>query len=72
ATIKAHLGITATLKKGHDAIFEVSINDKVLYTNNKTCGTFPEEKEIIQKIEGYKSSGLIKKKPKQAKQEGNC
>jgi predicted Rdx family selenoprotein len=57
ATIKSKCGLIAILKEGHGAIFEVSMNDEVIYTNNKKCGTFPQEDEIVQKIVQYKASG---------------
>ena len=63
ATTKSKCGLIAILKEGHNAIFEVSLNDEVIYTNNKACGTFPQEDEIVQKIAQYKATGWVHKKP---------
>lgn len=38
------------LKEGHGGIFEVAIDDHVVYTNLKECGRLPENEEIFQKI----------------------
>ena len=37
ATIKLTLGIKAVLLEGHGGIFEVSLNDKIIYSNNREC-----------------------------------
>jgi selT/selW/selH-like putative selenoprotein len=53
AAIKDKYGITAVLKEGHSGIFEVSINDDVVYTNETTY-RFPNDEEIFEKIEAAK------------------
>ena len=51
AAIENETGIKATLKKGHDGIFEVSVNDKVIYERSKT-GRFPASEEILNLLTG--------------------
>ena len=53
AAIKNKYGITAVLKEGHSGIFEVSINDDVVYTNETTF-RFPTDEEIFEKIDATK------------------
>jgi selT/selW/selH-like putative selenoprotein len=53
AAIKNKYGITAVLKEGHSGIFEVSINDDVVYTNETTY-RFPNDEEIFEKIDAAK------------------
>jgi Rdx family len=53
ASIKTKYGITAVLKEGHSGIFEVSINDDVVYTNETTY-RFPTDEEIFAKIDEAK------------------
>ena len=54
AAIKKKYGITAALKEGHSGIFEVSINDDVVYTNETTY-RFPRDEEIFEKIDAAKT-----------------
>ena len=53
AAIKDRFGITANLKEGHGGIFEVAINAKVVYSNDKVCGRLPKTEEVLQKIGEY-------------------
>ena len=53
AAIKSKYGITSVLKEGHSGIFEVSINDDVVYTNETTF-RFPTDEEIFEKIDALK------------------
>ena len=53
AAIKNKYGISAVLKEGHSGIFEVSINDDVVYTNETTY-RFPNDEEIFEKIDAAK------------------
>ncbi len=50
AAIRKEFGIGVNLKEGHGGIFEVAINDQVVYSNLKQCGRLPEAEEIFQKI----------------------
>lgn len=42
AAIKNEFGILATLKEGHNGIFEVSLNEDLIYTNRGACDKLPE------------------------------
>jgi len=53
AAIKNKYGISAVLKEGYGGIFEVSINDAVVYTNETTY-RFPTDEEIFEKIDATK------------------
>jgi selT/selW/selH-like putative selenoprotein len=53
AAIKNKYGISAALKEGHSGIFEVSINDEVVYTNETTY-RFPTDEEIFERIDAAK------------------
>ncbi len=51
--IKKKYGLSASLKEGAGGIFEVSIDDKVVYSNQTTY-RFPTDEEIFEKIETAK------------------
>jgi selT/selW/selH-like putative selenoprotein len=53
AAIKDKYGITASLTEGVGGIFEVSIDDDLVYTNETTY-RFPENEEIFEKIDAVK------------------
>jgi hypothetical protein len=53
AAIKNKYSITAVLKEGYGGIFEVSIDDDVVYTNETTF-RFPTDEEIFEKIDAAK------------------
>jgi selT/selW/selH-like putative selenoprotein len=53
--IKKKYGLTAALKEGAGGIFEVSIDDKVVYTNQTTY-RFPTDEEIFEKIDAAKKT----------------
>lgn len=48
--IERGFGIPVTLKEGHAGIFEISLNDKVIYTNNNSASIVPSEGEVISII----------------------
>jgi hypothetical protein len=50
ASIKNHYEIEPVFVKGHDGIFEVSINGDRVYTNNSECSILPETSLILEKI----------------------
>ena len=54
AAIKDRYGITARLKEGVGGIFEVSIDDRRVYTNQDTY-RFPENEEIFAQIDAAKA-----------------
>lgn len=51
--IKKKYGIVADLTEGAGGIFEVSIDDTVVYTNQTTY-RFPTDEEIFEKIDAAK------------------
>jgi len=53
AAVKNQFGIVANLIEGHDDIFEVAINDQVIYTNSQQCGRLPDNEEVVQMIREY-------------------
>jgi predicted Rdx family selenoprotein len=53
--IKKKYGLAAGLKEGAGGIFEVSIDDRVVYTNQTTY-RFPTDDEIFEKIEAAKKA----------------
>ena len=48
--IQSGLGIPVELKEGHNGIFEISLNGKVIYNNNNAAATVPTEAEVIEII----------------------
>jgi hypothetical protein len=50
ASIKDYYEIEPVFVKGHDGIFEVSINADKVYTNNSECSVLPKTIEILEKI----------------------
>jgi hypothetical protein len=54
AAIKDRYGITARLKEGVGGIFDVSIDDRLVYTNRDTY-RFPEHEEIFAEIDKAKA-----------------
>ncbi len=53
--IKKKYGLTAALREGAGGIFEVSIDDSVVYSNQTTY-RFPTDEEIFEKIEAAKKA----------------
>ncbi|TET80834.1 hypothetical protein E3J38_04910 [candidate division TA06 bacterium] len=53
AAIDKAFGITAKLKEGHGGIYEVAINDNVVYNKKEKGGRFPENEEIFREIRKY-------------------
>ena len=53
AAIKTKYGLTAVLKEGHSGIFEVSIDNDTVYSNQTTY-RFPTDEEIFEKIDAAK------------------
>jgi len=54
AAIKDRYGITARLREGAGGIFEVSIDDTVVYSNQTTY-RFPTNEEIFEKLDALKT-----------------
>ena len=55
AAIKDKYGITSVLREGAGGIFEVSIDNKTVYSNQETY-RFPENEEIFAKIDAAKKA----------------
>jgi hypothetical protein len=55
ARIKDIFGIAANLVDGHNGIYEVSINGKVLVTDQGKCSGIPSDEEILQEIRKHQS-----------------
>ena len=55
AAIKDRYGITARLKEGVGGIFDVSIDNRLVYTNRDSY-RFPENEEIFARIDEAKRS----------------
>jgi predicted Rdx family selenoprotein len=54
AAIKERYGITAQLDEGAGGIFEVSIDGRVVYTNQTTY-RFPTNEEIFAQVDAVKT-----------------
>ena len=54
AAIKTKYGLTAALREGAGGIFEVSIDNDTVYSNQETY-RFPTDEEIFAKIDQKKS-----------------
>jgi|GEM_PF-3396691 len=51
ATIQTALELDATLVEAHNGIYEVPVDDEVIYTNKGTCSQgFPDDWEIVQRL----------------------
>jgi hypothetical protein len=74
AAIESALDLEVTLVVGHDAIYEVSLDGEVVYSNMSKCGSgFPDESDIAQLI--GKAIGVTPKlgaPPKKAGQSEGC
>jgi hypothetical protein len=55
ARIKEIFGITAQLVDGHNGIYEVAINGKVVVTNQGKCSGIPSDEAILQEIRKHQS-----------------
>jgi predicted Rdx family selenoprotein len=51
AAIEQEFGLKPTLKEGHGGIFEVTLNNNIIYTNKNQCGQLPTLEEIFSKIQ---------------------
>jgi len=56
AEIEKEFLVKVNLIDGHEGIFEVAINDHVIYSNFKEEGRLPEPEEIIERIREYHKS----------------
>ena len=53
-SIERQFGVKAELIKGMGGVFEVSVNDNLLYSK-KELGRFPDKNEVEDLIEGIES-----------------
>lgn len=53
-SIEKQFGVKAELIKGMGGVFEVSVNDNLLYSK-KELGRFPDKNEVEDLIEGIES-----------------
>lgn len=56
AAIKKEFGIPVKLREGHNGIYEVSVNNNVVYSNKSKCSVIPKEEEIFQVIRQFDSA----------------
>ena len=50
AAIEQQFGLKPTLKEGHGGIFEVTLNNDIIYNNKNQCGRLPTLGEIFSRI----------------------
>jgi len=55
AEIKKELGIDCELVRGSGGIFDVTVDNKQIYSKHDT-GVFPSEKEIVDQLKKMKKS----------------
>ena len=53
AAIKNKFGIVAELVEGHNGIYEVAINDNVIYSNRGICSQRPKEEQVFEEIQKH-------------------
>ena len=54
ATIENTFGLQAEFIEGHNGIYEIVVNDKIVYTN-KACEHPPIEEDVLAEISKYKN-----------------
>jgi predicted Rdx family selenoprotein len=50
AAIRNEFGVAANLEEGHGGIFEVKIDDAVVYSNRRQCSKLPTIEQIFQEV----------------------
>jgi hypothetical protein len=55
ARIKDIFGISANLVDGHNGIYELAINGKVVVTNQGKCSGIPSDEAILEEIRKHQS-----------------
>lgn len=53
AAIEKEFGIQVKLREGHNGIYEVSVNNNVIYTNKNKCSQIPKDEEVFQLIRQF-------------------
>ena len=56
AAIKKEFEVEVNLREGVGGIFEVALNDEVVFSNLEE-GRFPENEEILEKIRAHETPG---------------
>ena len=51
--IEEKFGLKAGLVEGHDGIYEIMVNDEVIFTNRGKCGQFPMDGEILGAVSRF-------------------
>jgi len=54
ATIKNKFGLHAELIQGHDGIYEIAVNNRLVYSN-QACEHPPVEEDVFAEISKYKA-----------------
>jgi hypothetical protein len=70
ADIEQTFGIKATLMEGHGGIFEVSVNERIIYSNHKECCQEFIPENIIRDVGKAISSDKLPKKSIAHKKKG--
>ena len=54
ATIEQKFGLHVELVQGHDGIYEIAVNNRLVYSN-KACEHSPVDEEVFAEISKYKA-----------------
>lgn len=54
AEFKKPFGVPAKLVEGHNSIYKVTLNEKILYTNHGQCGQLPTNELVLVARSKYK------------------
>ncbi len=54
ALIEKKFGLVVKLIEGANGIYEVTVNNEIVYTNQGRCSQLPTDGEILGKIRQYK------------------
>jgi selT/selW/selH-like putative selenoprotein len=55
AAIKNAFGVTAELKGGHGGVFDVTLDDALIYSKDETF-RFPTDEEVLKKIREHQKA----------------
>lgn len=48
--IEREVGVTPVLQDGHDGVFEVTVDGRLIFTNHSRCGALPRPEDILPLI----------------------
>ena len=54
ARIEKKFGLKADLVEGHDGIYEVRLNGRIVHSNQRACGSMIPSDRILQEITKYR------------------